>query len=82
MRPRSPKPTTSPPSALPPTPLSRDKYILLDCGASFGEGSGPIGRFQPKSLKPTELAGSASPSWAKDLSYLTLKLYELNFDPL
>jgi len=53
------KPTTSPPSALPPT-RSRDKYILLDCGASFGEGYGPI-VVSSKSLKPTELAGSASP---------------------
>src|ERR1700683_774385 len=23
-------------------PTLRDKYVLLDCGASFGEGSGPI----------------------------------------
>src|SRR5216117_71211 len=37
-------------------PALRDKYILLDCGASFGEGYGPI-VVSSKSLKPTELAG-------------------------
>ncbi len=37
-------------------PTLRDKYILLDCGASFGEGYGPI-VVSTKSLKPTELAG-------------------------
>src|ERR1700739_2971949 len=37
-------------------PVLRDKYILLDCGASFGEGYGPI-VVSIKSLKPAELAG-------------------------
>src|SRR2546430_382429 len=37
-------------------PAIRDKYILLDCGASFGEGYGPI-VVSTKSLKPSELAG-------------------------
>src|SRR5437868_12225439 len=37
-------------------PSLRDKYILLDCGASFGEGYGPI-VVSTKSLKPQELAG-------------------------
>src|SRR5260370_32425077 len=37
-------------------PALRDKYILLDCGASFGEGYGPI-VVSTKSLKPSELAG-------------------------
>src|ERR1700692_1756434 len=40
-------------------PTLRDKYILLDCGASFGEGYGPI-VVSTKSLKPTELAGKRS----------------------
>ena len=38
-------------------PALRDKYILLDCGASFGEGYGPI-VVSTKALKPTELAGN------------------------
>ncbi len=38
-------------------PDLREKYILLDCGASFGEGYGPI-VVSTKSLKPE----SASPS--------------------
>jgi len=61
-------------------PAFRDKYILLDCGASFGEGYGPI-VVSTKSLKPTELAGKriAVPG-LKTSAYLTLKLYEPNFE--
>src|SRR5271169_1104477 len=61
-------------------PGLRDKYILLDCGASFGGGFWPIVVF-PKSLKPTELAGKriAVPG-LKTSAYLTLKLFEPNFE--
>jgi 1,4-dihydroxy-6-naphthoate synthase len=63
-------------------PSLRDKYILLDCGASFGEGYGPI-VVSTKSLKPSELAGKriAVPG-LKTSAYLTLKLYEANFEPV
>ena len=63
-------------------PSLRDKYILLDCGASFGEGYGPI-VVSTKSLKPAELAGKriAVPG-LKTSSYLSLKLYEPNFEPV
>jgi 1,4-dihydroxy-6-naphthoate synthase len=63
-------------------PSLRDKYILLDCGASFGEGYGPI-VVSPKSLKPAELAGKriAVPG-LKTSAYLALKLYEPNFEPV
>ena len=63
-------------------PTLRDKYILLDCGASFGEGYGPI-VVSTKSLKPAELAGKriAVPG-LKTSAYLTLKLYEPNFEPV
>src|SRR6202166_4758293 len=63
-------------------PALRDKYILLDCGASFGEGYGPI-VVSTKALKPIELAGKriAVPG-IKTSAYLTLKLYELNFEPV
>jgi 1,4-dihydroxy-6-naphthoate synthase len=63
-------------------PTLRDKYVLLDCGASFGEGYGPI-VVSAKSLKPTELAGKriAVPG-LKTSAYLTLKLYEPNFEPV
>src|SRR6202790_3625994 len=62
-------------------PSLRDKYILLDCGASFGEGYGPI-VVSTKSLKPQELAGKriAVPG-LKTSAYLTLKLYEPDFEP-
>jgi 1,4-dihydroxy-6-naphthoate synthase len=63
-------------------PTLRDKYILLDCGASFGEGYGPI-VVSSKSLKPTELAGKriAVPG-LKTSAYLTLKLHEPDFEPV
>src|ERR1700693_4083017 len=34
----------------------RDKYVLLDCGASFGEGYGPI-VVASRPIKPSELGG-------------------------
>lgn len=61
-------------------PALRDKYILLDCGASFGEGYGPI-VVSTLSLKPQELAGKrvAVPG-LKTSAYLALKLFEPNFE--
>jgi 1,4-dihydroxy-6-naphthoate synthase len=63
-------------------PSLRDKYVLLDCGASFGEGYGPI-VVSLKSLKPQELAGKrvAVPG-LKTSAYLALKLYESSFEPV
>jgi 1,4-dihydroxy-6-naphthoate synthase len=53
-----------------------DKYVLLDCGASFGEGYGPI-VVSSHPLKKNELAGKriAVPGKATT-SYLALKLFE------
>lgn len=61
-------------------PSLRDKYILLDCGASFGENYGPI-VVAAKSMKGHEIAGKrvAVPG-LKTTAYLTLKLYEPNFE--
>ena len=63
-------------------PTLRDKYVLLDCGASFGEGYGPI-VVSTKSLKLQELAGKriAVPG-LKTSAYLALKLFEPNFEPV
>jgi 5,8-dihydroxy-2-naphthoate synthase len=63
-------------------PSLRDKYILLDCGASFGEGYGPI-VVSSKSLKAQDFAGKriAVPG-LKTSAYLTLKLFEPNFEPV
>jgi len=63
-------------------PSIRDKYILLDCGASFGEGYGPI-VVSTKTLKSSELAGKriAVPG-LKTSAYLTLKLVEPEFEPV
>ena len=61
-------------------PSLREKYVLLDCGASFGEGYGPI-VVSTKPLKPQELTGKrvAVPG-LKTSAHLTLKLFEPNFE--
>jgi len=57
-----------------------DKYVLLDCGASFGEGYGPI-VVSSHPMKKTELAGKkiAIPG-TRTTSYLALKLFEPNVE--
>lgn len=57
-----------------------DKYVLLDCGASFGEGYGPI-VVSARPIKKTELAGRkvAIPG-TLTTSYLALKLFEPNVE--
>jgi 5,8-dihydroxy-2-naphthoate synthase len=61
-------------------PGLRDKYVLLDCGASFGENYGPI-VVAPTAMKASEIAGKrvAVPG-LKTTAYLTLKLFEPNFE--
>jgi len=61
-------------------PAIRDKYVLIDCGASFGEGYGPI-VVAAKSLRKEDIKGKriAVPG-LKTTAYLSLKLYEPNFD--
>jgi len=57
-----------------------DKYVLLDCGASFGEGYGPtVVAAHP--IKKNELAGRriAIPG-TLTTSYLALKLFEPNVE--
>jgi len=60
----------------------RDKYVLLDCGASFGEGYGPI-VVASHPLKRDGLAGRrvAVPG-LRTTAYLTLKLFEPHFEPV
>jgi 1,4-dihydroxy-6-naphthoate synthase len=63
-------------------PGLRDKYVLLDCGASFGENYGPI-VVASKSMKREELAGKRiGVPGLKTTAYLTLKLFEPNFEPV
>ena len=61
-------------------PSLRDKYILLECGASFGDNYGPI-VVAARSMKGHEIAGKlvAVPG-LKTTAYLTLKLFEPNFE--
>lgn len=63
-------------------PTLRDKYILLDCGASFGENYGPV-VVASRSMKHEELAGKrVGVPGLKTTAYLTLKLFEPNFEPV
>jgi 1,4-dihydroxy-6-naphthoate synthase len=61
-------------------PSLRDKYILLQCGASFGDNYGPI-VVAARSMKGHEVAGKrvAVPG-LKTTAYLALKLFEPNFE--
>ncbi len=61
-------------------PSLRDKYVLLDCGASFGEGYGPI-VVSTKSMKPHDLKGKRiGVPGLKTSAYLTMKLFEPDFE--
>jgi 1,4-dihydroxy-6-naphthoate synthase len=63
-------------------PTLRDKYVLLDCGASFGEGYGPI-VVATHALKPQDLKGKRiGVPGLKTTAYLTLKLYQPDFEPV
>jgi 1,4-dihydroxy-6-naphthoate synthase len=63
-------------------PSIRDKYVLLDCGASFGEGYGPI-VVSSRSMKPQDLKGlRVAVPGLKTTAYLSLKLFEPNFEPV
>jgi 1,4-dihydroxy-6-naphthoate synthase len=63
-------------------PSLRDKYVLLDCGASFGEGYGPI-VVATHAMKPQDLKGRRiGVPGLKTTAYLTLKLFEPDFEPV
>jgi 1,4-dihydroxy-6-naphthoate synthase len=63
-------------------PYLRDKYALLDCGASFGENYGPLIVSQ-KPMRRQELAGSrvAVPG-LRTSAFLALKLFEPQVEPV
>ena len=63
-------------------PSLRDRYVLLDCGASFGEGYGPI-VVATNAMKPPELKGKRiGVPGLKTSAYLTLRLFEADFEPV
>ena len=63
-------------------PSLRDRYVLLDCGASFGEGYGPI-VVATNAMKPRELKGKRiGVPGLKTSAYLTLRLFEADFEPV
>jgi 1,4-dihydroxy-6-naphthoate synthase len=59
-----------------------EKYALLDCGASFGDGYGPI-VVANKPMKRSELTGAriAVPG-LRTTSYLALRLFEPQFEAM
>jgi len=61
-------------------PYLRDNYLLLDCGASFGEGYGPI-VVSLHPLKREDLANCrVGVPGLRTTAYLTLKMYEPRFE--
>src|SRR5580704_3993034 len=61
-------------------PSLRDKYVLLDCGASFGENYGPI-VVSSTSMRSQEIAGKRiGVPGLRTTAYLTLKLFQPNFE--
>jgi 1,4-dihydroxy-6-naphthoate synthase len=61
-------------------PSIRDNYVLLDCGASFGEGYGPI-VVASKSMKKEDIKGKRiGVPGLKTSAYLSLKLYQPDFE--
>jgi len=60
----------------------RAKYVLLDCGASFGEGYGPI-VVAARPMKREELAGlRVGVPGLRTTAYLALKLFEPRIVPV
>jgi len=63
-------------------PYLRDKYVLLDCGASFGEGYGPIVVSQHP-LKREDLSKCRiGVPGLQTSAYLALRLYHPNVEPV
>jgi 1,4-dihydroxy-6-naphthoate synthase len=61
-------------------PYLRDKYVLLDCGASFGEGYGPIVVSQhPMKRQDLTKCRIAVPG-LQTSAYLALRLYQPNVE--
>jgi 1,4-dihydroxy-6-naphthoate synthase len=63
-------------------PSLRDKYVLLDCGASFGEGYGPIVVSQhPMKKEDLQKCRIAVPG-LQTSAFLALRLYEPRVEPV
>jgi len=63
-------------------PFLAEKYRLLDCGASFGEGYGPV-VVAGQPMKAADLAGRRiGVPGLRTTAYLSLKLFQPNFEPV
>jgi 1,4-dihydroxy-6-naphthoate synthase len=63
-------------------PFLADKYVLMDCGASFGDGYGPI-IVSSRPMKRDDLAGKrVAVAGLRTTSYLALKLFAPNVETM
>jgi len=63
-------------------PFLRDKYVLLDCGASFGEGYGPIVVSQHPIKREDLSKCRIGVPGLRTSAYMALKLYEPRIEPV
>jgi 1,4-dihydroxy-6-naphthoate synthase len=63
-------------------PFLRDKYVLLNCGASFGEGYGPIVVSQHPIKREDLSKCRIGVPGLRTSAYMALKLYEPNIEPV
>src|SRR4030081_2692561 len=63
-------------------PSLRDKYVLLDCGASFGEGYYPIVVSAKCITRNVLNCRRIGVPGLKTSAFLALKLYEPDFEPI
>jgi len=63
-------------------PYLRDKYVLLDCGASFGEGYGPIVVSQHPMKRDDLTKCRIDVQGLQTSAYMTLRLFEPRVEPV
>ncbi len=63
-------------------PFLRDKYVLLDCGASFGEGYGPIVVSQHPMKRADLTKCRIGVPGLQTSAFLALRLYQPNVEPV
>jgi 1,4-dihydroxy-6-naphthoate synthase len=63
-------------------PFLRDKYVLLNCGASFGEGYGPIVVSQHPIKREDLSKCRIGVPGLRTSAYMALKLYEPRIEPV
>src|ERR1044071_7028979 len=63
-------------------PYVADKYVLMDCGGSMGDGYGPM-LVSQRIMSPDQIKGKKIAVPGKlTTAYLTMKIYEPEFEPV